>query len=94
MSRTKKPLTEADILSDAIQPGRADLSKATAKALLDLRFSATQEKRLGRLLDKNNAGTLTDGDRLEMERYVRVGNMISLLQAKARLTLRKKPARL
>jgi hypothetical protein len=45
-------------------------------------------------LDKNNAGTLTDADRLEIERYVRVGNMISLLQAKARLTLRKKPARL
>jgi hypothetical protein len=40
------------------------------------------------LLRKNNRGAITAGERVALERYLRVGRFLNLLQAKARLSLR------
>ncbi|MEX2120944.1 MAG: hypothetical protein WD847_15240 [Pirellulales bacterium] len=80
-------VTEADILAAVIAPERPTLTPDVARSLLDLQFSDEQVRRMHALLEKNNAGTLTDLERLEMERYARVGNFLSLMQAKARLSL-------
>jgi hypothetical protein len=40
------------------------------------------------LADKNNRGTLTEGERAMMESYRRVGKFLAIIQAKARLSLK------
>jgi hypothetical protein len=41
------------------------------------------------LADKGNRGTITEAENAEMESYRRVGNLLALLQAKARLSLKR-----
>ena len=38
-------------------------------------------------MDKNSKGTITDAERAEMEKYLRVGTFLDLIQAKARVSL-------
>jgi hypothetical protein len=79
--------TEADILSEVIAPDRAGLSPECARSMLELRFTENATKRMGELLDKNNKGTINAEEREELEKYLRVGTFLDLLQAKARLSL-------
>ena len=81
------PITEADILSQVVTPERADLSPELARSILDLKFSRTAVERMNELADKNKRGVLTDTEREEMEKYIRVGSFLDLMQAKARLSL-------
>jgi hypothetical protein len=39
------------------------------------------------LMDRNNQGLLTDSERDEMEGFRRVGTLLGILQARARLAL-------
>jgi hypothetical protein len=80
-------VTEADILERVVMSDRSGMSPESARAILDLRFDPGAITRMNELADKNRQGTLTDDERQEMERYVRVGNFLNLMQAKARLAL-------
>ena len=66
-------ITEADILSKAIAPKKADLSPDTARSFLSFRFDAAATKRIRQLLQKNNRGTISANERLTLEKYLRVG---------------------
>lgn len=63
------------------------LSPEAARSILGLRFNDDAEQRMRHLLDKNNQGTITDSERAEMEKYLRVGMFLDLIQAKARSSL-------
>jgi hypothetical protein len=89
MPETYTPTTEADILIEVIAPENAGLSPEIARAILDLRFNEAAREKMGRLAAKNNQGTLTETERMEMEKYLRVGTFLDLIQAKARLSLRE-----
>ena len=39
------------------------------------------------LADLNNKGVITEPERAELERYLRVGSVINIIQAKARVSL-------
>ena len=80
-------ITEADILSDVVAPTQPTLAPEVARAILDLRFSAAATGRLKQLAEKNRQGTLTEAERNDLEKYLRVGNFINLIQAKARVSL-------
>jgi uncharacterized protein YnzC (UPF0291/DUF896 family) len=80
-------ITEADILSQVVAPDRADLPPELAQSILDLKFSHAAVDRMNELADKNNRGILSDAEREEMEKYMRVGSFLDLMQAKARLSL-------
>jgi hypothetical protein len=79
-------LTEADILSEIVDPGAPTLNEDAARALLALRFSDANADRIRSLLQGNNAGTLTPAEKSNLEKYVRVGQFLDLLQAKARVS--------
>jgi len=64
-----------------------DFSREAARAILCLRFDRDSTKRVRQLLRKNNRGTITAEERVELERYLRVGQLLDLLQAKAHLRL-------
>jgi hypothetical protein len=85
-------MTGAEILPDVIGPGRADLSPDAAKSILKFGFSRRATARVRTLLKENNRGTLSAIERIELEKYLRVGQLVDLLQAKARLTLESRKA--
>ena len=84
---TETILTEADILTEVVEPNRATLSPQLAEELLSLRFNDKATDQIRELLVKNNAGTITPAEKSTLEKYLRVGEFLDLMQAKARLTL-------
>jgi hypothetical protein len=83
-------ITENDILAEVVAPRKADLTAAAARGLLALKFDRQTTQKIRNLLRQNNAGTISAADRLTLEKYLRVGQLLDLLHAKARLTLGKK----
>jgi hypothetical protein len=84
---TNSALTEAHILEQVVMSDQPRMSPESARAILDLRFDPAALSRMNELGEKNRLGKLTESERQEMEMYVRVGNFLNLMQAKARLFL-------
>jgi hypothetical protein len=85
-------ITEADILNEVVAPGQPGLTEAAAHSILSLRFSEVAIARIRGLLASNNSGDITAAERAELEKYLRVGQFLDLLQAKARVSLAASPA--
>jgi hypothetical protein len=79
---------ESEILSRVIVPENGNLPEPVATALLGLAFPKVDVLRMNQLAEKNRRGVITESERDEMERYSRVGNLINLLQSKARRSLK------
>ena len=71
-----------------LDPVRDVLTPSVAAALANLRADAETQARLDDLADRNTAGQLTAEERAEYEMLVAAGNVIAVLQAKARAVLR------
>ena len=84
----KRHITEADILGDIFVPRRGDMPTEAARSILAWRFSARATRRMRTLLNRNNNGLLTQAEEAELDRYRRVGLLLDLLQAKARVSLK------
>jgi hypothetical protein len=82
-------ISDAEILEHLISPVNGGLAPEVARAILDLRFDKGATTRVRQLLRKNNRGTITAEERLTLEKFLRVGKFIDLLQAKARLSLKE-----
>jgi hypothetical protein len=81
-------ITEAAILEKIVAPHSA-FSPDVARELLAFKFDRDATALMRRLLQQNNRGTISAQDRLTLEKYLRVGQFLDLLHAKARLSLRK-----
>jgi len=79
--------TEADILAEIIAPDKPGLDPEAARAILRLQFNKHAGERIRQLLDANNRGNISDAEQAELQKYLRVGQFIDLMQAKARLSL-------
>ena len=82
-------LTEADILSEIVAPDRPDLSPESARSILELKFTEKATLRIRELLDKKNKGTISAEESSQLDKYLRVGQFLDLMQSKARLSLRQ-----
>ena len=82
-------LSAAEILTEVVDPGFPNLSRDAAREFLTLRFNDAATTRIRDLLQKNNAGTISPSEKSTLENYLRVGELLDLLQVKARLTLRQ-----
>ncbi len=80
-------ITEADILNEVVAPDQPGLSKEAARSILSLGFTESAQKRISKLLEANNSGNLGSEEREELDKYLRVGQFLDLLQAKARVSL-------
>jgi hypothetical protein len=85
-------ISEADILNQVVGPKKADLSPEAARSFLGFRFDSVTTRRIRQLLQKNNRGTISAAERLTLEKYLRVGQLLDLLHAKAKLSLQKNGA--
>ncbi len=80
-------VTKVDIFSRVIDPSNPTLTPEAAKGILQLGYSEADHARMAQLARKSNEGLLTDDERAEFEGYVFVGDILSLLKSKARLSL-------
>ncbi len=85
---TATAITEADILEKVVFRNTGDLTPEVARSYLSFRFDRTTIKHIRELLRKNNRGTISAEERIALEKYLRVGQFLDLLHAKARLCLR------
>lgn len=80
--------TEAAILSRLIEPEQDDFAPEAAEALLKLRWKQQDLDRLNVLVAKNQDDALSDGEKAELESYLRVSSFLDLMHAKARRSLK------
>jgi hypothetical protein len=79
--------SESEILEHVIESGSAGMSREAAEAMLRLRFDTAAVARMNELADKNRRGTIAPPELALLERYLRVGNFLNLVHAKARCAL-------
>ena len=92
MATTKKsPPTETAIFADLWDRGPAKLTGPVARYILKLGFSEQEQARVLDLVRRNRDGSLTAAEIDEMDSYLKAGDMLALLQSKARQFL-KRPA--
>jgi hypothetical protein len=80
--------SEAAIFGRVLEPDRATLDVAAARAILNLDFKQTDKDRMRVLLAMAKKGTLTAKEQVEIDNYERVGHMLSLMKSKARRSLK------
>lgn len=84
----------ADVLADTLSlslpsltegkaPAMQDMTDAQVIALTELQLSANEDERLGELLDKQQAGELTDDERPDLNRLMQVYQEGLLLKSEA-----------
>jgi hypothetical protein len=83
MSTIPTPVTEADVLDQLMTGDHPGFSAESARAILSLRFSTPAIKRMNELAEKNRQGTLSDAERADLEKFLRVGHFVNVVQAKA-----------
>ncbi len=80
-------VTELESLDRLLDPVRDCLTVEVAGRIAALRASADVQLRLDTLAERNAEGTITRDERSEYESLVSAGNLIAVLQAKARSKL-------
>jgi hypothetical protein len=68
---------------------RQKLTPTLARHLLRLGWSEEEKSRMHELAVKNQEGTITRAERQQLDTFVRVGTMLSILQSRARKLLHK-----
>ena len=79
-------------LDRLLDPVRDILTSEVAQKLADLRADATTQARLDELAEKNSSATISADERAEYDAMVDAGNLIAVLQAKARSVLNNGPS--
>ena len=80
--------SEMTILRRVVDPDNPTLSEEAARALLRLKFQATDRQRINRLAARNRDGKLSSAEEEELANYIRVGQTLGILQSKARRSLK------
>jgi len=80
-------ITESEIFSQVVSSKTGDMPPAVAEAVLAWRFPKKVESRINRLARRNQSGEITVEERCELEKYLRVGSFINIVQAQARRSL-------
>ena len=75
------------VLEELLEPVTRAFSREVAQALVNVRASQAAQARITVLAEKCNEGLLTPEERTDYETYVQAVDLISLLQAKARVWL-------
>ena len=88
---TTEPNTEAAILARVVDSGDVSLTPEAARALLALRFSELDQRRMKLLLTKAKGGDLTEPEARELDSYRHVGHLLELLWSRARVAPPRRP---
>jgi hypothetical protein len=78
------------ILEEILKPGTGTFSVELAEYLLSLDFSPKQHARYDALSKKASVGKLSNAEKVELDEMLTANAVISILQSKARISLRKR----
>jgi len=90
-TRLLSPNSEAAIWARLMQAQEDELSPEAAAFLLAMDFGESDRKRMMQLAELSEAGTLTPEEQVEFDGYLHVGNLLAVMQSRARLALKTKP---
>lgn len=83
MSTTATSSIESEILTRALDRVGASAWQPLTQLVVDLKLADEDLDRADELLEKNRSDGLTDGEREELDRYLRVGMFLDLIRARA-----------
>jgi hypothetical protein len=86
-SQVSTPNTEAAILARLIQ-AKESISRDVAEYLLSINFESSDIERMNFLAERAREGNLTAEETLELDSYLHVGSLLSIMQSKARRLLK------
>jgi hypothetical protein len=87
MAIAAETTADSEIFARVVAADEA-LPVGLARSVLRWKFPKRDSRRVAKLQGKNNAGTISPKERSELESYVRVGQFVAVMQAKARLSLK------
>jgi uncharacterized protein YnzC (UPF0291/DUF896 family) len=87
MKKTAPAPSEMDIFRRIVDPESPFLSAEAAQGILRLNFSAKDRERMNELAAKNREGKVSSAEEQELSNYIRVGQILGILQSKARRSL-------
>jgi hypothetical protein len=85
---SSKTINEVEIWNGIINPDSHDMSAPEANAVLRWCFNEEAKSTMETLAVRNGRGELSEAEREQLEAYVNVGQVVAILQAKARLSLK------
>lgn len=86
MTTTTIPTNDAEIFAEVLSGG-SDLAPEIAQWLLTVKFNSRQQARMQELASLANERALTVHEQAEVDRYRRIGTMLSTLHSLARKAL-------
>ena len=86
-SQVAAPDTEAAIWARLIQ-AKNSRSREVAEYLLSIDFDESDRQRMNLLAERARDGSLTPEETAELDSYLHVGSLLSILQSKARRLLK------
>jgi hypothetical protein len=81
---------EPAIWARLMQTPGDELSPEAAAYLLSIRFAESDVDRMRQLAERSEAGELTGEEGAEFDSYLHIGNLLAVIQSKARLALRRR----
>jgi hypothetical protein len=81
------------ILERIVQPKTGGFSPEHARYVLSLTFPKASINRYLKLSEKAQQGTLSSGEEAELDDYLNANTLLSILQSKARASLKKSRSR-
>jgi hypothetical protein len=82
-------LSGASILERIIEPRTGGFSNEHARYILTLDFSAEEQTRYAELARRNKEGGLTAEEEAELNEFVTANALLTILQSKARISLKR-----
>jgi hypothetical protein len=89
-THTATNTSEAAIVGRVFTNGKEALAPELARHILALAFSEEDKARMTELATKNQEGAISPEEKEELFNYIKVGDLLALLQSKARKALKKK----
>jgi hypothetical protein len=83
--------SEVTILARVLVNERGRLPRELARYILNQDFSDRDKARMHDLAVRNQDDALAPGEKLELVAFAKAGTLLSILQSKARRTLKVKP---
>src|SRR5688572_228159 len=90
-SHLLSPNSEAAIWARLMQAQKVELTAEAAEFLLGIDFDDVDRTRVHELAERSEAGTLTPEEQSEFDGYLHVGNLLAVIQSKARRALNRNP---
>ena len=85
---SERPIGDGALLGRLFQDERVEFNEDAARVLLQFGFDEEDRRKMHELLVKNQSDALTFEEREQLDSYLRIGGMLDILQARARLALR------